>query len=168
MDISVLPKAVWTQKKKTAELLLKEKLILSMEFGSKKTRVFFEDRKLEIRTDGFWKPHVTIQENDKVLLLQKHIGFWGNRNEVVIGNNLYEGKTKTGMLYNVQYTNYQGIEVVSYRLNTLKWKASMDAVINPAAAPAQDVLLLFILGYYTVRSVIQESDAASAIILAGA
>lgn len=110
IEISVLQQAVWTQKKKTAELTHKEKLILYVEFGSKKARGFFDDRKLEIRTDGFWKPQVTIQEHDKVLLLQKHIGFWGNRNEVVIGDNLYEGKTKTGMLYNVQYTNLKGIE----------------------------------------------------------
>lgn len=166
MQIAVLQQAVWKQKKKTAELWHRDKVILSMEFGSKKSKVFFDDRKWEIVQAGFWSPEVTISEEDQVLLRQKHIGFWGHRNEVVIGDGLYEAKTHTGVLYNVRYTNASGTEVVSYRLTALKRKATVVCIINAASASAADILLLFVLGYYTVRAVVQETNAGNEIVVA--
>lgn len=76
-----------------------------MEFNHKKGSVYVDDRRFEIHKTGFWLPQVLISEGDNVLLTQNHAGFWGSKSRINIGERKYEGKIKTGMLYNVHYTN---------------------------------------------------------------
>ncbi len=70
------------------------------------------------------------------------------------------------MLYNVHYTNENNQEVIAYSLNSMKWKAAVNFTINAQSTPDEDVLLLFILGYYTMRNVIQEVGATTAALAA--
>lgn len=160
MNGLALQKVSWKQKKKSAELWFSEKLIATISFGSKKTIVQFTDHRWEIRSEGFWWPQIVIKEKNKVLLTQKNIGFWGVKNEVLIDNRVYTATTKQATLYNVSYTNASGGVVVSYALTAAKWKAPVNFTVNAGDTPEQDVLLVFILGYYTMRAVILENNAA--------
>ena len=161
MNALSLQKVSWKQKKKSAELWFSDKLIATISFGLKKTTVQFTDHRWEIRGKGFWWPQVVIKEKSKVLLTQKNIGFWGVKNEVLVDNRIYTATTKQATLYNVSYTNAGGGAVVSYALTAAKRKAAVNFTINAGDTPEQDVLLLFVLGYYTMRAVILENNAAT-------
>ncbi len=82
MKIETLLQSHWKQKKKTAELVPNDKTILTMEFNHKKTTVYVDDRRLVIHKAGFWLPQVFISEDNKIILTQKHLGFWGSKNEI--------------------------------------------------------------------------------------
>ena len=167
MTIEQLKAAQWKQKKKVAELSVDGMIILTMELGAKKAKVSFEKRQLEIKREGFWHPQVVISESSKVLLTQNHIGFWGSKNEVQIGETVYEGRSKTNTLYNVGYFAPSGEQILGYRLSAVKWKAAVNFTIDAHTAPTEDVLFLFILGYYTVKNVVQESGAPTAVMTTG-
>jgi hypothetical protein len=158
MDALQLKQAQWKQKKKTAELSVNGKVFLTIDFSKKKTKVVFGNRRLDIKTKGFWHPQVLITEGEKILLTQKHIGFWGSKNQVQTEKGLYEGKTQSSTLYNLTYFTQFGQQVVSYRLNTLDSKAVVNFFINETIAISfDDLLLLFILGFYTIRAVAEEN-----------
>lgn len=166
MDIQVLRESKWKQKKKSAELWHEENCLLSMNFSGKKTKVHAGKRTFVIEQKGFWNPRVVIYEGDELLLVQKHIGFWGSRNEIVIGQSVYVGKTRQGMLYNVEYTDQHNVPIVSYALTTAKWKADVEFTLNSSDIPEQHTLLLFLLGYYTVRNVLLENSVTELVVVA--
>jgi hypothetical protein len=50
-------------------------------------------------------------------------------------------------------------------MNAWKWRPTPKFIINESAAPAEDVLLLLIVGYRTIRKLKQESDATAGFVV---
>ena len=167
MNLALLKQAQWKQRRKVAELSANGRVIITLEFIGRKVNVRLENRQLQIRKEGFWHPYLVMVEQNKIIASQKQINFWAKKYEVQIGARYYYCKIKTGVLYNVTYFPRQSHhEIVSYRLNAFKWKPVVQFTLNETAAPADDALLLFLLGYYSIKTAVQESAAVAAIVAA--
>ena len=67
--------------------------------------------------------------------------------------------TRASMHYHVVYMNV-GMEVVSYHQSSWKWNPPVKINFSNGAAPPEDIILLLIGGYYTLRKLKQNTDAS--------
>ena len=166
MNLTAFKLAEWQYKKGIAQLINNHSALITIKFGHRISEAIIQNRKLQIRKVGFWRPQIIITEVGTILLKQQQIGIWGYCHEVRIDNRSYSVKSKASFHYCVCYRNAQGKEVVSYHLNSWKWKAKAEFRIDETAAPANDILLLLTVGYLTLRKLKQDSDGAVAVIAA--
>ena len=139
---------------------------MTIKLGHRISEVKFERRVLHVRKLGFWCKRINITEGPNILLNQDTVGFWQNTLEVRIGDKIYLGKAKHASTLRVVYGTNEKNEIVTYRKNTWKWRSPAEFSINPTAAPPNDILLLFITGYFTLRKLQQDNDGAVAAIVA--
>jgi hypothetical protein len=165
MDFKSIKSAQWSYRKGIAQLINNQSVLLSMTVGGRESEVLLGGRRLQIKKIGFWRPKLTITEMGSVLLTQITTGIFGYSREVEIGGRLYTGKASAMMHYNVTYHNAHGNEVLSYHMNAWKWRPTPQFIINESAAPDEDVLLLLIVGYRTIRKLKQESDATAGFVV---
>jgi len=166
MDLKSIKSAQWNYRKGIAQLINNQSVLLSMTVGGQESEVLLGGRRLKIKKTGFWRPKLTITEMGSILLTQTTTGLCGYTREVRIGGRLYTGKASAMMHFNVTYRNAQGNEVLSYHMNAWKWKPTPQFIINELAAPSEDVLLLLIVGYRTIRKLKQDSDSTATIVAA--
>jgi hypothetical protein len=168
MDIKSLKSAQWSYRKGIAQLINNQSVLLSMTVGGRESEVVMGGRRLKIKKIGFWRPKLVITEMGSILLTQTTTGTFGYSREVRIGGRLYTGKASAMMHFKVIYRNAQGNEVLSYHMNAWKWTPTPEFIVNESAAPAEDILLLLIVGYRTLRKLKQESDASvGAVVVTG-
>ena len=162
MNLNEVKAAKWTHTKGIAQLIgSNQRVLITIKFGRRLTEVNFENRILQIKKTGFWQPIVTISEGQNVLLKQEATNIWKSLWDVRIGGNRYTGKQKMLCNYSVVYRNAQGFEVLSYEMNAWRWKSSMAFKVRESAPTNNDTILLLILGYYSLRKMKQESEAAA-------
>jgi hypothetical protein len=159
MKLESLQNATWHYGKRIAQLVNNGMPLITIKFESRICEVTFDDRILHIKKWGFCRPLIQIEENGKILFQQQVTNFWGNRHEVRIGDRQYAGITRASMHYHVVYMN-AGMEIVSYHQNSWKWNPPAEFKLNAGTAPLEDIILLLIGGYYTLRKLKQTADAS--------
>ena len=163
MSPSSLKAAEWQYKNRTAQLIHNNSTLITIKFDGRISDLFLENRRLQLKRLGFWRQEINIVDHGSVLLKQRTVGFWGLTHEVRIGNRLYTAKSRSGSHYRVIYKNAQGKEVVSYDLNSWKWKPKAIFRVDETAAPSTDIPLLLIAGYITLRKLSHDSEGTVAI-----
>jgi len=161
MNLNELKTAKWHHSKGIAQLISGQRVLITIKFGRRLTEVNFENRSLQIKKTGFWQPKVTISEGQNVLLKQEATNIWKSLWDVRIGGNRYSAKQKMLCSYSVVYRNAQGFEILNYEMNAWRWKSSLAFKIRESAPLNNDTILLLILGYYSIRKMKQESEAAA-------
>ena len=161
MNLELLHGASWHYRKRTAQLIKDGIVIVTIKFGGRTSEVHFDNRVLQIKKWGFCLSTMTIEENGNVLFTQRRVGFWGYKHDVLIGSKAYRCVSKLRWHYHVDYTDSFGNEIVSYYQSSWKWNPTVQFNMNKSAAPQDDILLLIISGYVTLRKLKQDSDAAA-------
>ena len=161
MNLNELKTAKWHHSKGIAQLISNQRVLITIKFARRITEVNFENRSLQIKKTGFWQPKVTISEGQNILLKQEATNIWKSLWDVRIGGNRYSGKQKMLCSYSFVYRNAQGFEILNYEMNAWRWKSSLAFKIRESAPLNNDTILLLILGYYSIRKMKQESDAAA-------
>jgi hypothetical protein len=160
MNLELLQGASWYYRKRIAQLIKNENVLVTIKFGGRISEVYFDNRVLQIKKWGFCLSTMTIEENGNVLFSQRRVGFWGYKHDVLIGNRAYRCISKLRWHYHVDYTDSFGNEIISYHQSSWKWNPPIQFNMNRSAAPLNDLLLLIISGYVTLRKLKQDSDAA--------
>jgi hypothetical protein len=163
--IQNLRTAHWAHSRKKAELLTDSIPLIKMEFKKKQTFVKMGEQKFEISKDGFWCPKIIITENEKIIAIQKQLGFWGTKSEFVLDDQAYIAKTKQGMLFNITYS-FNGIEILTYKLDALKTKPVIRYEIKNADIPGKHLMILLALGFYSMKNVAIEAMSSNFIVTA--
>lgn len=161
MNLDLLQSATWQYRKRVAQLISNGSPIITIDFRGRITEVHFENRVLHIRRSGFCKPTINIEENGNILFAQRSVSIWGNRHEAIIENRKYLCTAKLRMNYHVVYSDISGNEIVAYHQNSWRWNPPVAVQINRRVIPEGDLLLLIIAGYFTLRKLKQDSDAAA-------
>ena len=154
-------KATWQHKKGIAQLIYNQVPLITIKFGTRISEVHLENRILQIKKSGFWSPKITISEGQNVLLTHEITNMWKSRADIKIGRNRYFGKQKMMFGYSIVYKDPQGFEVLSFELDAWKWKPVVTFKIKEPVSSPSDVVLLLILGYYSIRKMKQEGDGAA-------
>jgi hypothetical protein len=159
MNLESIQNATWHYRKRIARLVNNGIPLITIKFESRVCEVSFENRILHIKKFGFCRPLIQIEGNGKILFTQHVANFWGNRHEARIGDRQYAGITRASMHYHVAYMK-AGMEIVSYHQNSWKWNPPAELKLNASATPPEDLILLVIGGYYTLRKLKQNNDAS--------
>jgi len=160
MNPESLQGASWYYRKRIAQLIKDGNVLMTIKFGGRLSEVHFENRSLQIKKWGFCETTITIEEKGNVLFRQRRLGFWGNKHDVLIGNRTYHCISKLRWHYHVVYTDAFGHKLVSYEQNSWKWNPPTSFSLNKKDAPVDDILLLIISGYVTLRKLKQDADAS--------
>jgi len=161
MNLESLQSATWQYRKRVAQLISNGSPIITINFSGRVSEVQFENRILHIRKSGFCKPTINIEEDGEILLAQRSLSIWGNRHEATIENRKYLCTAKVRMNYHVVYSDIAGNEIVAYHQNSWRWNPPVPVQVNKSVTPARDLILLIIAGYFTLRKLKQDSDAAA-------
>lgn len=97
--ISNLQNAHWVHSNKKADLVNEDVSIIKMEFHRKTTLAKIGKQKIEFRKEGFWCPKIMISENNKMIAMQKQLGFWGTKTKFELDDQSYIAKTKQNREY---------------------------------------------------------------------
>src|SRR5215471_4358786 len=117
MDIySKLQSAVWQFKKRKAQLLCNDELLMEMNFRRGNADVQAQGHRWQIKREAFWCSAVSVAENDTTVLSQKNVGFWRRKSEIVIQGRNYVSKVKQLMRAAIVYCS-QNEEIIEYRTN---------------------------------------------------
>ena len=146
----------WKHSKRKADLKAGESNAIEMEFGKHVTEVRIKKHKFEIHREGFWCPQIIIKEKNEVVALQNQVGFMGVKSQFVVDDKTYIAKTKQGASFNITYFD-DSIEIVTYRLDSLKSKPRISFEIKSLEVEELNLLLLLALGFYCVRNVALEA-----------
>ena len=161
MNLQSIQNARWEHKKGVARLINNYTELITIKFGRRVSEVRFENRVLQVKKLGFWCKQFIITEGQNVLLNQNTVGFWQTTLEVNIGNKKYFGKARHASTLRVLYSTADKKEVLSYRKNTWKWKSPAEYNINSTNTSPDDILLLLISGYFTMRKLQQDNEGAA-------
>ena len=154
--INALQSAVWKHSKKRASLVHNDEPLIRMEFRRKMTRARIGKEKLDIFTEGFWCPKILISEDGAVIALQKQLGFWGSHSECIVDDVRYLAKTKQGTRFNITYFR-DDIELLTYKLDTIKSKPIITFKVKGEKVSERHLLILMILGFYSIKNVAMEA-----------
>ena len=157
--------AHWKHAKKKAELMSDNITLIEMEFGPKQAVVKMGKEKLEISKNGFWRSKIIITQNEKLVSMQRQLGFWGTETEFVIDDQRYFTKTKQGALFNVTYCN-DNSEIFTYKLGVVKTKPIINFEIKYADIPEKHLLILLALGFYSIKNVAIETMSSDFVVTA--
>jgi len=161
MNLQSLETSAWQYRKRVAQFIANGSPAITINFGRRSSEIHFDNRILQMKRTGFCRPTITIEENGNILFSQRSISIWGGRHEAIIENRKYFCTAKLRFNYHVVYADISGNEIVSYHQNSWRWNPPVPLQINKIPVPDNDLILLIIAGYITLRKLKQDSDAAA-------
>lgn|GEM_PF-2789990 len=167
--IPKLQSSHWQCKGSKAELICDDVPLMQINFKRRPAKVEVPGHHWQIIKERFWCSALSVVENDKVILSQKQIGFWGNKHEILIEDRRYFAKIRQRMHIAIAYSN-ETEDVLEYRLNGFLRKPRFIFNIKAASISENDLLLLLAVGLYSIRRTVNEYNAAvvtTAIVAAG-
>ncbi len=161
----------WTFSKNAITLKSNDKFLLELTDETINRAAFeLDGGKYIIRNEGFWNPKAIIEKAGEQLLVLKS-QFLGSKGEVTFKNGkVYFCKTTNSPLVTLTFFTDDEREILQYRLvasvNPQSIKVTMD--VQPSSIPADELLMLIILGCYSFKGIVIENINSDFIIMAAA
>lgn len=146
-------------------LLADNAILIEIEFNKKKALLWVGKSKYKIHTEGFWYPRIVIEQRDTEVAVQKIVGLWGTKSELVIEDQIYTVSTKQDGLFNLTYS-LNSTDILTYQLDAFGKKPRILFAVKSTALGERELLLLMALGFYSIKNVAIEALANDFIVSA--
>lgn len=150
----------WTFSKNKITLQAGNEFIVEIvEHEPESTTFVLEDKQYSIQKHGLWNPVTLIQkEGNTVLELRNQL--FGNKGKAEFnGGRIYPYKIVNTPLATLSFSQTDGRDVLSYKIEATGNQASTRLVMNlhDTGIPDEDLLMLIILGCYTFKDIVKEN-----------
>ena len=165
------PPLVWTFLKDKAVLHSKGDRVLELSTASATQASFtFAGKDYRIRKEGFWNPKTLVERDGQTLLTFKHAIFGSNGTVEFAGGRQYGMKLRNAPLVTLTFLAADQQEVLRYQLEGCTHPNSVQPkmTVFPNAVPAEDLLLLMVLGCFLFKGFVQESSDLDLLVLVAA
>lgn len=159
--ISKLQSSQWQYRRNFAELIYNDELLMQIKFKKGTAYVDTQDHHWQIERRGFFCSAISVTENNKIVLSQNRIGFWQSKTEICIGDKEYISKIKHSLLPAIAYGT-ETEPILEYRVNSFWRKPRFLFHILSTSISENDLLLLTAAGFYSLRNLVNEYNAAAA------
>jgi hypothetical protein len=153
----------WSFKKRTIVLKSNNKAILELkELKPSKASFDFRGKKYVIRTEGFWNPKLLVEKEGKQILSLNREFLGGNATIKFTTGNLYYCTVKNDPLVKLSFFTEKEQEVLHYGLEAASRPKTILTITN-TQIPANELLMLILLGCYSFKGIFIEHDATGVI-----
>ncbi|MDZ4822493.1 MAG: hypothetical protein SH856_03445 [Flavobacteriales bacterium] len=158
----------WQFKGNTYSLVLADEKILEFKEKSFRNGATFQwqSETYRIASSGYWMPKLTVENSAKEEVLSAQTNFWRTSSDIQFaGGNMYRVVIKNNLLVNIVYQKQDGTEILHYRLDTKKWRPQVVYKLGDTKIPDYELLMLFILGVFTIKDIAKENVASTTVII---
>ena len=158
----------WHHAKESSTLLQGDNTVLKI-IESRPTKMLFEfdGKSYSVKTKGFWKPFIVIEENQSEIVILKH-SLFGSKASIEFNNgNKFKYDVKNSPLVNINFYTNDELLILNYKLESVKEINSLKTQLEiyENAVSRSELIMLTVLGFYLFRWIEIENVGSDLLIM---